>query len=152
MAFILIISFCLTGLFAVIYVNFFRQRILVLDTSRLVEQAPEKPDTGFQFQIIAVYPANELNHNAETIPWADVYVCTSFSKEDSLSGHTKFMVLDINTKSALKDIKYLDDYSVALKKETFKKCRVKIPPGIVNDIKSYKYRLFDVKLEYSVID
>ena len=150
--FILATTSCLAGFITLIYVNFLKPRTIVLDINRMKEESHGIQDTSLAFQIDAVYPANELNNNTDTTCWADLYLCTSFSKEDSLSGHTKFMLLDINTKTGLGNIKYLEDYSTVLKKEIFKKCKVKIPPGIVNDIESYKYRIADVKLVYSVID
>jgi len=150
--FILATTVCLAGLGELIYVNFLSPRVLVFDIGRMREESSAVPDSVLKFQIDAIYPANKLNNSTDTVFWADVYLCTSFSKEDSLSGNTKFMLLDIKTKSGLGDIKYPYDYSAALKAEIFKKCRVKIPPGMVNDITGYKYRLADVKLEYTATD
>lgn len=150
--FILTTTSCFGGLGTLIYVNFFSPKIVVLDVKQMKEESPAVPDTSLQFQVDAIYPSNELNSNTDTVSWADVYVCTSFSKQDSLSGNTKFMLLDINTKSGLGDIKYTYYYSAVLKTEVFKKCRIKIPPGMANDVKEYKYRLTDVKLEYTATD
>jgi len=103
-AFIIIITFCLGGFGMIIYKCFIESPkpvVIYLKVDGLKEAGnliiTDTPD------IVAVYPSNHINTINDTIPWADVYVCNSYNKTDSLSGDTAVMILDIHTRLDLKN-------------------------------------------------
>ena len=148
--FILTISVSLAGFATVIYKCFIQPKVICLNIGKMKEEGLNLLDTNKKFEVVAIFPANKINQDNDTIPWADVYVCNSFSKQDSLSGDTKFIILDIHTKVDLGNIKDIYDYSVFVKEEkTFKKCKMTIPHDMESSINQYKYKLGDVKLEFT---
>jgi hypothetical protein len=148
--FILTITVSLAGFATVIYKCFIQPKVVCLDIDKMKEENLNVLDTNKKFEVVAIFPANKINLKNDTIPWADVYVCNSFSKQDSLSGDTKFIILDIHTKADLENIKDIYDYTVFVKEEkVFKKCKVIIPYDQESSINQYKYKLGDVKLEFT---
>jgi hypothetical protein len=148
--FILITTLCLAGLAVIIFKCFIQPKVVCLNVGKMKEENLSVLDTNKKFEVVAIFPANKINQENDTILWADVYVCNSFSKQDSLSGDTKFIILDVHTKADLGNIKYIYDYTVFVKKEkAFKKCKVAIPHDQESSINQYKYKLGDIKLEFT---
>ena len=148
--FILAISVSLAGFATVIYKCFIQPKVVCLNIDNMKEENLGVLDSNRKFEVVAVFPANKINQANDTIPWADVYVCSSLSKQDSLSGDTKFIILDTHTKADLGNIKDIYDYTVFVKKEkVFKKCKVAIPHDQESSINQYKYKLGDVNLEFT---
>jgi len=148
--FILITTICLAGLGMIIFKCFIQPKVAYLNIGKMKEERLNLLDTNKKFEVVAIFPANKINQDNDTIPWADVYVCNSLSKQDSLSGDTKFIILDIHTKADLGSIKDIYDYSVFVKEEkVFKKCKVVIPHDQESIINQYKYKLGDIKLEFT---
>jgi hypothetical protein len=151
-AFIVIMVFCLSGFGTIIYKCFIeapKPLVVYLNVDSLKEAGnliiTDTPD------IVAVYPSNHKNTINDTIPCADVYVCKSYNKIDSLSGDTAVMVLDINTRLDLKDIIFADKsirnyFQAGIRgSKKINRCRILVPQNQV-DIKKYRYKLGDVKL------
>ena len=140
----------LAGFATVIYKCFIQPKVVCLDIDKMKEENISVLDSNRKFEVVAIFPANKINQDNDTIPWVDVYVCNSLSKQDSLSGDTKFIILDIHTKTDLGNIKDIYDYTVFVKKaKVFKKCKVAIPHDQESIINQYKYKLGDVKLEFT---
>jgi hypothetical protein len=152
-AFIVIITFCLGWFGTIIYKCFIeapKPVVVYLDVDSLKEAGNSIiTDTP---NIVAVYPSNHINTINDTLPWADVYVCNSYSKKDSLSGDTAVMILDIHTRPDLKNIVFTDEsfgsyFQAGI--QVGKKvniCRILVPPSKVDYIKRYRYKLGYVKL------
>lgn len=94
-----------------------------------------------------IFPANHQNTKDDPIPWADVYLCHSCKKADSLSGDTLIMLLSTQINDKLSKIEYPTDYWTDLKKaHTFQKVKVMMPPEQLSLIKKARYKFVSVGL------
>jgi hypothetical protein len=150
-AFILIVSLGFFGLGTIIFKNFIQkpkpqQFYLDLDSMQMaVGQVTNSP--GQRPQVVAIFSCDMKNTSSEVIPWADLYVCRSYNKSDSLSGDTAIVFIDTHTKSDLHDIKNIDHYGVGIKMaQGFKKCRIMVPANQIDNIRKCRYRFAQVTL------
>jgi hypothetical protein len=94
-----------------------------------------------------IYPARHQNDNNDIIPWADAYLCHTFSKADSSSGDTLVLLLDTKINSRLYRVKYPSEYWTGLKKASkFRKCRIMLTREQLTDIRNARYKFASVQL------
>jgi len=97
--------------------------------------------------VVSIFPCDVKNAGDEVIPWADLYICRSHNRSDSLSGDTALVLIDVHTKSGLYDIKNIDHYGATIKTAMgFKKCRVVVPANQIKKIKKYRYKFARVTI------
>jgi len=108
---------------------------------------PVTDSTGKGLEVVSIFPCNVKNAGGEVIPWADLYVCRSHNRRDSLSGGTALVFIDIHTESDLKALKNINHYGTDIKiAQKFRKCRVRVPAGQIDNIRKYRYRFARVTL------
>ncbi len=49
--------------------------------------------------VVALFPCDKINTGSETIPWADLYVCSTNNESELLSGDTALVLIDIHTRT-----------------------------------------------------
>jgi hypothetical protein len=149
-AFGLIVSIGLAGFGLIIFKCFIQEsvpQLFYLNIDSMREAGRDLTDTTDKPAVSCVYPANKENV-ADAIPWADLYVCRSYEKSDSLSGDTVMVLIDVNTKIELKDLKDVNHYSANINPgKKYKKIRVLIPSNQTELIKRCRYKFGKVKLE-----
>ncbi len=92
--------------------------------------------------IVALFPCDKINTGSETIPWADLYVCSTNNESELLSGDTALVLIDIHTRTDLHDLKDIDHYGITIKPTpAFKKYRVMVPVSQINNIKKAAIKL-----------
>jgi len=98
--------------------------------------------------IKAVYPCEEKNKPGNAIPWADVFICRSYNKADSLSGDTLVVFLDTHTTDDFEVRPDINEYQAGIKPSAkFSKCKVMIPPNQVDSLKHCRYKYGRVYFE-----
>jgi len=98
--------------------------------------------------IKAVYPCEETNKPGDTVPWADVFICRSYNKADSLSGDTLIVYLDTRTTDDFKVRDDINEFQAGIKPSArFGKCRVMIPTNQIDSLKHYRYKYGEVYFE-----
>jgi len=149
-AFVLIVSFGLTGLSTIIYKCFIQkpESILVyLNIEKMQEAGGSIADTN-SYELTSVFLCHQKNTINDTIPWADLYVCKSYGKKDSLSGDTALLFIDVHSKKEIEQLKnetitYSLQYKTAPK---YKKCKILIPADQLYNIKKYRYKFGNVEV------
>jgi hypothetical protein len=98
--------------------------------------------------IIAVYPAYKKNNSGEPVPWADLFLCRSSNKADSLSGDILIAFIDTKT---VKNFKVRDDiteFTAGVEHaQKFKQCKIMIPLKLLDSLKHYKYKYGHVYIQ-----
>ena len=150
-AFILIISIGFFGLGMVVFKGFIQKpqpKLFYLNVDSMQMAAGHVPGSTDQRPVvISIFSCGKKNASDEAIPWADLYVCKSYNKSDSLSGDTALVFIDIHTKSGIDNIKDINHYGASVKTgQTFKKCKVMLPADQINNIRRYKYKFAQVTL------
>jgi hypothetical protein len=150
-AFIAITFIGFLGLGMIIFKSFIQKpqaKLYYLNLDSMQMAAGHVTDSPGKRPVVAsIFPCDERNTGDEVIPWADLYVCGSYNKSDSLSGDTALVFIDVNTKSGLHELKNIDHYGADIKiAQKFKKCRVMIPAGQIDKIRKYRYRFARVTL------
>jgi len=150
-AFILIVSIGFFGLGMIIFKSFIQKsqpQLFYLNVDSMQMAAGHVTDSTAQRpEVVSVFPCDKKNAGNEVIPWADLYVCKSYNKSDSLSGDTALVFIDIHTKLGLHGIKNSDHYGAGIKTEqSFKKCRVMVPANQIDNIREYRYKFAQVTL------
>jgi len=98
-------------------------------------------DSSSEPNIIKVYLCGHKNTAKDTIPWADAYLCRASDKADSLAGDSLIVYLDTQMQENLKDTVGIDQFEAGIKvSKKFKKCKVMLPPKLIDSIKKYKYK------------
>jgi hypothetical protein len=111
-----------------------KPQVFYLNTERMKESSVD--DTSNGPAVDAIFPCNKINNINDSIPWADMYVCHTFNKSDSL-----VILLDTHTRKDLADIGDPHIYWTGIKlTRRFDKCKILIPPGVINKLKKYHYR------------
>ena len=91
--------------------------------------------------IMKVYLCGHKNTAKDTIPWADTYLCRASNKANSLAGDSLIVYLDTQMQENLKDTVGVTQFQAGIKvSKKFKKCKVMLPPKLVDSIKKYKYK------------
>jgi len=121
--------------------------LVYLNTDSMREAGNGVVDSTMGPAIVSIFPCNKTNTINDTIPWANVFVCKSFTKTDSLSGDTIILLLDINTQKDFQEIKDPAIYWAGIKQtRKFNKCKILIPANEVDKLKKMRYKYSDVKL------
>jgi len=118
-----------------------RPKVVYLDLDSMREASNDIIDTLHGPSVEKIFPANHQNTKSGSIPWADTYLCHSFSNADSLSGDTLILLLDTKTDNSLYKIEEPDEYWTGLKKASrFRKCRIVVPEEQLERIKRARYK------------
>ena len=150
-AFILIVSTGFWGLGTIVFKGRSQKPqpklfYLNVDSMQMVT-APVVDTAGERPVVLSIFPCDEHNAGGGVIPWADLYVCRGYNKNDSLSGDTALLFIDIHIKSGLPDIKEIGRYGADIKiGQRFKKCRVMVPANQIDNIRRLRYRFAQVTL------
>ena len=148
--FIVIVSIGVTGFGTIIFKCFIQKpqlKLYYLNIDSLREASDGVTDSTNRLSIVGIFPSQTRNIGNEAIPWADVYVCKSFNKKDSLSGDTAIILIDVTTKGYSKNTENVDHYRpdiIAEKKHN--KCKVLIPANQIDSLKKFRYKFGNVKL------
>jgi hypothetical protein len=98
-------------------------------------------DTIMGPSIRAVYLCEHTNTLNDTIPWADAYLCVSNNRADSLSGDSLIVYLNAKTPGDLKDTTGANQFMAEIQiSKKNKKCKIMLPPKLIDSIKRYKYK------------
>jgi len=146
---ITVLGFCWLG--TIIFKNFIQKpqpQLFYLNTDSMQMASSHVTDSASrQLQVVSIFPCNTKNAAGKAIPWADLYVCRSYNKADSLSGDTAQLFIDVHTNSDLNNIKDPDHYGIDIKtSQNFKKCMVMVPANQISAIRKYRYRFAQVTL------
>jgi hypothetical protein len=149
-AFVLIVSLGLTGLVAIIYKCFIQKpeseipRLYYLPTDSMREAGNKIADSAGMFSI---FPGDQIEKANNSIPRADLFVCKTFSRRDSLTGDTLIVLLDVKLPSFLYAQQHPLNFGTKLTPASkLKQCRVFIPPSLFNKIKHCRYKYANVEL------
>ena len=115
--------------------------LVYLNTDSMKEGGDSVVNSHLGPSIIAVYPAYQKNVVGEKIPWADLFLCRSDNKADSLSGDTLIVFIDTKTIEDFKVRDDIKDFTAGIEpSRKFKQCRVMIPPNLIDPLKHYRYK------------
>jgi hypothetical protein len=115
--------------------------LVYLNTDSMKEAGNGVVDSSLGPSIIAVYPAYQKNASGEKVPWADLLLCRSNNKADSLSGDTLIVFIDTETIENFSVREDIKDFTAGITpSEKFKKCRVMIPPSLTDSLKHHRYK------------
>jgi hypothetical protein len=152
-AFILIVATGLAGVGMLVFKCFIRKpesetpRIYYLNADSMREAGQNIVDSNKGPGVISIFPAEKQAEDNDSIPLADLYICRSFAKQDSLSGDTAIILLDVATSKYLTKEGDPTQYWTGVKAaKKFKECRVFIPPSLFKSIKRYRYKYATVTL------
>jgi hypothetical protein len=125
------------------------KRVLVyLNTDSMKEIGNWVVNSTHGPSIVAVYPAYENNDSGEPIPWADLFICRSTNKADSLSGDTLIVFIDTKTVENFKVREDITEFTAGVERsKKFKQCRVMIPSRLSDSLKHYKYKYGHVYIQ-----
>ncbi|MBS1526183.1 MAG: hypothetical protein JST19_11070 [Bacteroidetes bacterium] len=124
-----------------------RSETVYLDTNTMKEAGDSILNTFNGPAVEKLFPAGHQNKKADTVPWADAYLCSDFDKANLISGDTLVLVLDMQINDKLDKIQHPNDYWTSLKKAPkFKKCKIVIPADQLNRLKRARYKFAHVTL------
>jgi len=158
-AFVLIVSLGFIGLGILIYKCFIqkpeseRPIVVYLNIEKMQEAGKTIADTN-SYYLASIFQCHKNNIAKDPVPWADLYVCKSYTQKDSLSGDTALLFIDLHPQEDIEPHQMPGiDRSVRYKPApNYKKCKVLIPASQLDNIKRYRYKFGNVKVDEELED
>ena len=118
----------------------------VLNTESMREVDKRNADSTMRPAVIAIYLAGKSNASSNGTPWADVFVCATANRLDTLKTDT-ILLLDTRTGKNFGNLGDVAKYWIEIKSaKKLNQCRILIPENEVKKLKTYPYWYCNVQL------
>jgi len=109
-------------------------------------EANKITESTYNLNVIKYFPCNKRNKQGDLYPWANLYVCKSLNKQDSLSGDSLIVLLETKTGRAYTQDDLINSFWITIKpSKRFLGSKVLLPTHEMDSLKGYKFRYGEIK-------
>lgn len=118
--------------------TYFRNQVY-LNTSKMQEANYDVADSIAGPALISAYYCHKTIAKKDTVPWADVFVCQSSNKKDSLKVDT-IILLDTNLRNENEPKNPYNYWTGVREARKFSACKISITKDQIPLFRKYKYK------------